>query len=236
MSRTPTTGSIHWDGRDGRVAAVAAAVVLSAWMLEPLLPTGVDPTSGLIGELAAEGVPYNRFFRGADRAAGILLVLAAGLGLGLGRRSRLLRASWSAALVVGLALLALSLLPLDCAMSADAACAAAAGGGRLSAAHTAHLVISAVAALAALAGTGAFALHRWRAGAPDRLVPLALLLLQSTAMAAALVLLQAGGPPPVEGLGVAQRVHATALALWPATMGLLPAPWERERSQAASGQ
>lgn len=54
--------------------AVAAAVAYSSWVLEWLLPGGVDPLRSYASELAAVAEPHGTLFARADTASGTLLV------------------------------------------------------------------------------------------------------------------------------------------------------------------
>ncbi|WP_295624285.1 DUF998 domain-containing protein [uncultured Corynebacterium sp.] len=89
--------------RAATVLAVAAAVAYSSWLLEFVLPDGVDPLRSYASELAARTEPHGDLFALMDTLSGGLLVL---LGLvlwfGVGVRGRLLPLGlvvWGAATV-----------------------------------------------------------------------------------------------------------------------------------------
>ena len=61
----PNTGQLHWDHRDGRVAAVAAAAAYSLWVLEIVLPGGAATQ----GALATPGSTLESVLESAHRTA-----------------------------------------------------------------------------------------------------------------------------------------------------------------------
>ncbi|MBB6173579.1 hypothetical protein HNR23_003639 [Nocardiopsis mwathae] len=225
--------------RVARAAAVAAAVAYSLWVVEFALPTGIDPGLSFVSELSAADAPFGDVFRGADRAAGVLAVVCGVIGLAVGagrdraeggKRDLWTPVLWLALIVFGAATFADSFLPMDCAVSADAACAAAERAGELSAVHTAHAYSSSIAGTAGIVGVAALALRErhgraWALG-------WVLLAVQVAAMVAVLALLAVGDGQPVDGFGIAQRVQIGAVAAWLLAVGLLPGPWRRAPGSA----
>ncbi|WP_159940319.1 MULTISPECIES: DUF998 domain-containing protein [unclassified Nocardiopsis] len=235
----PHSAQLHWDYRDGRVAAVAAAIVYSLWVLEAVLPGG----GAVQGALADQGTTFARFMESAHRTGAVLVMLTAGLGLGLGAREEtghLLAASWWCMAVFGAASLAATLFPGPCLVSTDVACAAESLTEGLPGATVAQAVLAALALLAALASVVVLAVDRWRQG--DRSWPLVavLALLQLLAAAALLVMAvrvyAAGGDgEPGAVFGVLQRAHLVTVSLWLLAAGLLPRLWRRTPSAPRTG-
>jgi len=226
----PNSGQLHWDYRDGRVAAVAAAIVYSLWTLEVVLPG----SGAAQGALADPDAVFGRFLDSAHRTAAILVVLTAGLGLALGAREATpwLTVSWWSMAVFGAASLVTALLPGRCVVSTDAACAAESLVEGVAGATAAQAVLAVVAILAALVGVGALAVDRYRAG--DRAWPFVAVpaVLQAVAAVAVLVLAArvyaaAGDGSPGVALGLLERAHLVTVALWLLTAGVLPGPWKR---------
>ncbi|RKS05781.1 hypothetical protein DFP74_1393 [Nocardiopsis sp. Huas11] len=221
---------VHWDQRDGRVAAVAAAIVFSFWVVEVVLP-GVGAAQGVLADLDS---PFGRFLDDAHRIASILVLLAAGLGLSLGARwsRRWLTVSWASMAVFGAASLTASLLPGPCVVSTDVACAAESLAEGLAGATVAQAVVAVVAMLAGLLGVVSLAvslrLHGMRSWLPVAVVAAA----QTVAVVAVLVLsglllaADGSGAPGVT-LGLLERAHLVTVALWLLCAGVLPGPWKR---------
>ncbi|WP_047870596.1 hypothetical protein [Nocardiopsis sp. RV163] len=222
---------MHWDYRDGRVAAVVAALVYSLWVVEVILPAG----GAVRGALADQDADFARFLESAHRIAAILVVIAAGIGLGLGARERtghLLAVSWWCMVVFGAASLAATLLPGPCVVSTDVACATESLAEGLAGATAAQAVVAAVALLAALAGAIVLAVDRWRTGDgkwPLVAVVAALQLVTAVAVMVAAVRVYAAGGDGDPGVvfSTLQRLHLVAVALWLLTAGLLPSLWKR---------
>ncbi|MFD5466696.1 DUF998 domain-containing protein [Kitasatospora sp. NPDC127059] len=162
-----------------------SAVAYTAWVLEVVLSTGLDPVQAYISELAAEDQPLGGLFRATDLAAGLCVLAAAVIALVTGqtrypgvsdprpgvpgrdpgvpgrdpgvpgRGDRWVLAGWSALALFGAATAADSRLPLSCAPTSDEMCAARETAGLVPATHTAHAVTSSLAMLGALTGLAA---------------------------------------------------------------------------------
>ncbi|MFZ3469875.1 DUF998 domain-containing protein [Streptomyces sp. 4.24] len=116
------------------VRSVAALIGLgaaayTAWVLEVVLSTGLNPIETYVSELAAQDQPLGGLFRATDFTAGLLVFL--GGALALARLSRIpdSRRPWSVAGWAGVTLFGASTaadawLPLSCAPTADPECAA----------------------------------------------------------------------------------------------------------------
>ena len=225
-----TSDHVHWDQRDGRVAAVAAAIVFSFWVLEVVLPGG----GAARGVLAEPDSTFGRFLDAAHRIASILVMLAAGLGLSLGARwsRRWLTVSWAAMAVFGAASLTASLLPGPCVVSTDVACAAESLVEGLAGATVAQAVVAVLAMLASLLGVVSLAVSLRLHGMRSWLTVAAVAAVQTVAVVAVLVLagqvlVADGSGAPGVTLGLLERLHLLAVALWLLSAGLLPGPWKR---------
>ncbi len=227
----PHSAQLHWDYRDGRVAAVVAAIVYSLWVLEVMLPSGAAQ-----GALADQGSTFARFLESANRTAAILVILAAGLGLGLGAREsgHLLTASWWSMVVFGVTSLVATLLPGPCVVSTDVVCTSESLAEGVPGATPAQAVVAVTALLSAMAGVILLALDRRRRH--DRTWPLVALLavLQSVAAVALVVMavrvhVTSGDGDPGVVFGFTQRAHLVTVALWLLATGLLSGPWRRTR-------
>lgn len=225
-----TSDHLHWDERDGRVAAVAAAVVFSFWVVEVVLP-GVGAAQGV---LAVPGSSFGRFLDGAHRTASILVMLAAALGLSLGARwsRRWLTVSWASMAVFGAASLTASLLPGPCVVSTDVACAAESLVEGLAGATVAQAVVAVVAMLASLLGVVSLAVSLRLHGKRSWVSVAVVAAVQIVAAVAVLVL--AGRMLAADGsgatgvtLGLLERAHLVTVALWLLSAGVLPGPWKR---------
>lgn len=63
------------------------ALTYTAWVLEVLVRTGLDPVRTYVSELAASDQPFGAFFRATDLVAGALVLAGAVLGWAGTRRS-----------------------------------------------------------------------------------------------------------------------------------------------------
>ncbi|MFW6638822.1 DUF998 domain-containing protein [Nocardiopsis algeriensis] len=221
---------MHWDHRDGQVAAIAAAVVYCAWALEILFPEGGTAP----GALARPGSDFGHFLASAHRMASILVLVAVVLGFAMGRsrQSRRLVVSWCSAAVFGAASLVASLLPGRCVVAIDAACAAETLVEGVEGATAAQAVTAVVAILAGVVAAVFLAGDRRRAG--DRAWPLVAAVAAFQAVTAAAVLALAawnlwgpGAAEPGVALGLLERAHLVAVSLWLLIAGLLPRLWRR---------
>ncbi|WP_017585568.1 hypothetical protein [Nocardiopsis ganjiahuensis] len=227
------SATLHWDHRDGRVAAVVAALVYSMWTLEVILPGGTAAT----GALADPESVLGRVLDSAHRTAAILVVLAAGLGLGLGARRprRWLTVSWWSMAVFGAASLTASLLPGRCVVSTDAACTVESMVEGVQGATVAQPVLAVVAVLSALLAAAALTVDSRLAG--GRAWPLLAAVTVAQAVAAVVVLVLAaltyaasGDGSPGVALGLAERAHLITVALWLLAVGVVPGHWKRRLS------
>lgn len=225
------TGHLHWDHRDGRVAAVVAAVVYSMWALEVVFPVGLGSDTGA---LADPDSTFGRMLDSAHRTAAILVVLAAGLGLALGaeRPRRWLTISWWSMVVFGVTSLISSLLPGRCVVSTDAACAVESVVEGMGGVSVLQPPLAVVATLAALVASAALTRDRHVAGERSWIVLALITAAQAVAAVVVLVLaagvyLSSGDGSPGVALGMAERLHLVTVALWLLAVGLVPGHWKR---------
>ncbi|MBX9425603.1 DUF998 domain-containing protein [Streptomyces lateritius] len=235
MPRTVTRAS-------AALTALGAAAY-TAWVLEVLVDTGLDPVRTYVSELAASDQPLGGLFRATDLAAGLLVLAGATVRL-LQRRntrtgSRRARArapwdlvGWIALLVFGAATAVDSRLPLSCAPTADPVCAARETAGLVPATHTAHAVSSTLAMTGALVAMIVLTAAARRHGHPRPLartgpVLVALELAATGWTLAAVAAFEAG--KGTWALGAGQRLQVLLVALWLAVLAYSLATTEEER-------
>ncbi|MFG2641521.1 DUF998 domain-containing protein [Streptomyces sp. NPDC048370] len=221
------------DGAAGAARAIAALLVLgalaySAWVLEAVLGTGLDPFRTYVSELAAVDQPFGGFFRASDLTAGLLVLAAAVTALWGTRRAtegprRLVLAGWGALALFGAATAVDSRLPLSCAPTDDPACAAREAAGLVPATHTAHAASSTLAVAAALAAMLLLTLaaRRHRAWTPIARTGPALVALELAATVwtlAAVAAFEAGRG--TWALGAGQRLQVLLVAVWLAVLAV----------------
>ncbi|MEV0371584.1 DUF998 domain-containing protein [Streptomyces sp. NPDC050636] len=154
MSVTPPR-TVRSRRRAAAVPLLLGATAYTAWVLEVVVSTGLNPVQAYVSELAAADQPLGGVFRATDLVAG-LLVLAGALTALLTLERRSCRrpwttAGWGALALFGAATAVDSRLPLSCAPTSDPACAARETAGLVPATHTAHAISSSLAMVGALA-------------------------------------------------------------------------------------
>ncbi|MFJ5707002.1 DUF998 domain-containing protein [Streptomyces sp. NPDC093105] len=247
-------------GKVTRASAVLlflGALAYTAWVLEAVVRTGLDPVRAYVSELAATDQPFGGLFRAADLAAGLLVLTGAALGLRAararavpepgvprwartdprraGRRPWLL-VGWSALALFGAATALDSRLPLSCAATADPGCAAREAAGLLPATHTAHAVSSGLAMAGALVAMTALTVAARRYGLWPPLARtgpalLALALAATVWTLAAVAAFESGHGGGA--LGAAQRLQVLLVAVW---TGVLAVSVAREAAREAAGE
>ncbi|WP_037633805.1 DUF998 domain-containing protein [Streptomyces katrae] len=210
------------------------AAAYTAWVLEVVLSTGLNPIETYVSELAAQDQPLGGLFRATDFTAGVLAFAGGLLALaGLLRRDGSRRpwsvAGWAGITLFGAATAADAWLPLSCTPTVDPVCAARETAGLVPATHQAHAVSSSLAMTGALVGIVVLtvAARRYR-----RLAPLArygpvlvgLELLATAWTLSAIALFTAGRG--TWALGAGQRLQVLFVALW---LGLLAYSVHKER-------
>ncbi|MEV4442035.1 DUF998 domain-containing protein [Streptomyces sp. NPDC049577] len=205
--RGPDLGADRPGG--GRAAAwvpvllAAAAVVYNDWVLEFLLPTGLDARHSYVSELYAADQPFHVLFGWIEVAAAALVVTAALLArpLTAGRWARAGR--WSL-IAFGISSVADVVVPMHCAPSVEHPCEAV---------NPWHTTTSALVH-AALFGSMFFLVVAARTDRP-RLAPIARWGPRTLAAALAAALATVG---PLFGRpgwhGVPQRTHLVLVGVW----------------------
>ncbi|MFI8274255.1 DUF998 domain-containing protein [Streptomyces sp. NPDC085929] len=210
------------------------AAAYTAWVLEVVLSTGLNPIETYVSELAAQDQPLGGLFRATDFTAGLLAFAGGLLALtGLLRRDGSRRpwsvVGWAGVTLFGAATAADAWLPLSCTPTVDPVCAARETAGLVPATHQAHAVSSSLAMTGALVGIVALTVAARRYG---RLAPLARLgpvlvgleLLATAWTLSAIALFTAGRG--TWALGAGQRLQVLFVALW---LGLLAYSVHKER-------
>ncbi|WP_030771998.1 MULTISPECIES: DUF998 domain-containing protein [unclassified Streptomyces] len=203
-----------------------AAAAYTAWVLEVVLSTGLNPIETYVSELAAQDQPLGGLFRATDFTAGLLafsgglLALVRLLKYAESRRSWAV-IGWAGVALFGAATAADAWLPLSCTPTVDPECAARETAGLVPATHQAHAVSSSLAMTGALVGLVALTVAARRYGwfAPlARYGPalVALELLATVWTLSAIALFTAGRG--TWALGAGQRLQVLLVALW---LGLL---------------
>ncbi|WP_308315862.1 DUF998 domain-containing protein [Streptomyces sp. CC228A] len=199
------------------VLLALGAVTYSAWLLETVLGTGLDPVQSYVSELAATDQRLGGLFRTTDLVSGVLVLTAALGALAGSERRPLTVAGWVALALFGAATAADSRLPLSCTPTADAACAAREDAGDVPFTHLAHAVSSSLAMAGALAGVAALTLAARRYGHWPAVARTGSVL--AVAAAAATVWTLAGvaafeAERGHWGLGAGQRLQVLLVAAW----------------------
>lgn len=208
--------------RTAPVLLLLGALLYTSWTAEAVLPTGLSPLDSYVSELAAEGEPYGAFFRTADLLAGLLFLAGALTALLRQAPRGWALAGWAGLALFGAATAADSRLPLSCAPTASAGCAAREAAGDVPWTHAAHAFSSGLAVAGALLAMAACTLAARRSA--DRWLVLAsagpaLLVAQAVATAwtlAAVAAFSAGRG--TWGLGAGQRLQVLVVAVWIAVL------------------
>ncbi|MFD7440823.1 DUF998 domain-containing protein [Streptomyces sp. NPDC059909] len=212
-------------GKSSTVALLIAfgAVAYTAWVLELVLHTGLDPVRAYVSELAAADQPLGGLFRATDLAAGLLVLAGACVALVRLPRRPWAVGGWAGLLLFGAATALDSQLPLSCAPTADPECAARETAGLVPATHSAHAVSSGLAMAGALTGVVALtaAARRYGWWRPLARTGPFLVVLELAATAwtlAAVAALETGRGS--WALGAGQRVQVLLVAGWLAVLAL----------------
>lgn len=195
--------------------AVAAAVAYSSWVLEWLLPGGVDPLRSYASELAAVAEPHGTLFARADTASGTLLVALGALLWLWSRRGRLIPAGlvlWGGATVAD------SFFRMPMVTTVGPGASAALTEAEKSAVLVHSLCSSTAAVGMALVGAGLWLIARGRAGRMLAGVFLALLAMVAVTSG----LHEVGGPNL--WLGLWQRLSLSVAAVVIVTVAVAVTP------------
>lgn len=144
--RGDTTARVVW----ARILLVLAAIFYCGVLTEALLGWPLDPMSTFLSELAARDQPTSELFRSLDVASALSALAGSALLRHhvVGRGLPWLLTFWGV-IVLALATIADTALPLDCAVS-FAECALREQRGDVSAAHMLHTVTSTIAGTAGM--------------------------------------------------------------------------------------
>jgi hypothetical protein len=210
------------------------AATYTAWVLEVVLATGLNPIETYVSELAAQDQPLGGLFRATDFTAGLLVLAGAALALVRTLRTPAVRRPWALAGWGGLALFGAATaadawLPLSCKPTVDPECAARETAGLVPATHQAHAVSSSLAMCGALLGIVALTVAARRYGwwpPVARTGPylVAVELAATVWTLAAIAMFSAGRG--TWALGAGQRLQVLLVAVW---LGLLSYAIFRER-------
>ncbi|MGW7201235.1 DUF998 domain-containing protein [Streptomyces chryseus] len=204
--------------RPAAVLLLLGAAAYSAWVLEAVLATGLDPLRTYVSELAASDQPFGGLFRSTDLVAGLLILAGALMALaGYRPRTRGDVTGWAALALFGAATAADSRLPMSCATTADAACAAREAAGLVPLTHTAHTWSSSVASTAAVVGVVALTLAARRRGRSSPLARSGPVLAAAEVAATVWTLSSIAAFEAGHGtwlLGAGQRLQVLIAALW----------------------
>ncbi|GAA2650271.1 DUF998 domain-containing protein [Streptomyces lunalinharesii] len=199
------------------VALLLGALAYTAWVLELVIVTGLDPVRAYVSELAAADQPLGGLFRATDLVAGLLVLVGALLALATTERRPWTVAGFAALALFGAATALDSRLPLSCAPTSDPVCAARETAGLVPATHTAHAVSSTLAMFGALAALVLLTVAARRYAQWPALArfgpPLVLAELAATVWTLAEVAVLTAGRD-TWALGVGQRLQVLLVALY----------------------
>ncbi|MEU4211840.1 DUF998 domain-containing protein [Streptomyces sp. NPDC026206] len=160
-------GGIRRAGRPRELWAplllITAAVVYNDWVLEFVLPTGLDARHSYVSELYAADQPFHAFFGGIEIVAAVLVVA----GALLARRAvpgRLAAAGWWSLVAFGASSVADVIVPMRCAPSVESPCEAVNPWHTTTSALVHAALFASMALLVAAAATGGSPrplLRRW---------------------------------------------------------------------------
>lgn len=196
---------------------VLGAVLYSSWVLEWVLPTGLDPSRAYVSELAALDQPYGLIFRTGDLLTGIVLAVTALFAVTLRPRRLLTTIGWIGLAVFAVSTMLDSRMPLECSAHASAACAAREQAGLLDQSRLAHALTSVGAATAAAVSVLAFILAAFRYRWPHwlRWVGVAIVLTYLVGNVWTVFAIDMDGRgDEVWLLGYAQRLQLVATTAW----------------------
>ncbi|MFD7710658.1 DUF998 domain-containing protein [Streptomyces sp. NPDC059785] len=213
MGRRAHTSHARTGGRRKRSRAAAALLAAAGltyndWLLQFVVPTGMDQRNSYVSEVFAADQPHRVLFGGIETGTALLVTGAAALALPGVRRdgagARWAAAGWAAVAAFGLCSLADVAWPMRCAPSREAGCPTD---------NAAHTLTSGSVHFALFASMAAFLCAaradpaRWR-----RLARRTRWLLPVSMTAA---ILSAGPYVGLQGSqGTAQRIHLATVAVW----------------------
>ncbi|WP_084519899.1 DUF998 domain-containing protein [Nocardia mexicana] len=188
------------------VAIALAGVCYSSWVLEFVLPIGLDPVNSFLSQLDEEGRPYRWVFSTGDTLTGILALAAAAGGLFAFSRRRLSTVGWVALGCFGASTIADARWPLQ-------PCSADCDKGLFPQLHQVHALTSTLAVTSIFVAMIAFsaAAFRYRRWPILQHSGLWILVVGSAATAWMLIADNLSGD---YALGIAQRIQVASMSLW----------------------
>ncbi|WP_280266351.1 DUF998 domain-containing protein [Nocardia wallacei] len=187
-------------------AIALAGVCYSSWVLEFVLPVGLDPVTSFLSQLDEEGRPYRWVFSTGDTLTGMLALAAAAGGLLAFSRRRLSTVGWVALGCFGAATIADARWPLQpCADNCDK--------GLFPQLHQVHALTSTLAVTSIFVAMIAFSAAAFRYRRWPILRHSGLWILGIAAVATAWMLI-ADNLPGDYALGIAQRIQVGAISVW----------------------
>lgn len=219
----PETFGTSVTSRTVALLIALGSLAYTAWVLELILSTGLDPVRAYVSELAAADQPFGGLFRATDLAAGLFVLTGAAGALRWLPRRPWSVLGWAALALFGAGTAADSRLPLSCAPSADPQCAARETAGLVPATHAAHAITSILATAGALVGLVALTVAARRYGwwpplARTGPVLIALELAATVWTLTAVAAFRAGRG--IWALGAGQRLQVLLVAGWLAVLAL----------------
>ena len=208
------TMALRWVAFAG---ALVGAVLYSNWLLEIVFTRSMPDPDIFASELAAADQPFAEWFRWGDRAAAVVLVVAAVAALAAVRGGLWSRLGWSLVGVLAVSTaLDSTVWGLVCAPNSDTACEARELAGAVPMGHQLHLLSSVIATVASIFSLMAFVVADYVDRNPSRVrhfgrFVLAALVGSSIWTAIADAIDEAGGAGQV---GISQRAELAAVACW----------------------
>ncbi|MBB5913582.1 hypothetical protein BJY24_002449 [Nocardia transvalensis] len=201
------------------VAIAVAGICYSSWVLEFVLPVGLNPINSFLSELDADGRPYGWVFSVADTVTGSLALAAALGGLFAFTRRRLSTVAWIALGCFGASTIADAQWPIK-------PCSGDCDNGLFPQLHQVHALTSTLAVTSIFVAmiTFSVAAFRYRRWPILRHSGLWILVLGA---ATTLWMMIADNLPGDYALGIAQRIQVGSMSLW--LVALAVQIWVAER-------
>ncbi|GGG18169.1 hypothetical protein GCM10007304_35230 [Rhodococcoides trifolii] len=195
-----------------------AGILYSAWVLEFVLDTGLDPMRSFLSELDAANRPFREVFSWGDRITGTLALIGAAIGLSILPRRRLTVVGWSAFGVFGASTIADALAPIECIPGIDPGCPSG-PSGLFPQLHHIHALTSSVAVFAIFVTMVTFTLAARRYGSWPLLRTWGLAVFVVVTVTTAWMLI-ADNLPGDYSLGLAQRIQIAGMSVWMVMLGV----------------
>ncbi|MFI1680593.1 DUF998 domain-containing protein [Streptomyces sp. NPDC020607] len=205
------------------VPLAVAALLYNAWLLEAVVPTGLDARHSYVSELYAEGSPYRWLFGGLELSCAVLVVAGATAG-GMRAVGGVARTGWWALAGVGVSSVADVLMPMTCVPSLQPGCRSV---------HPAHTLTSAAVHFCLFASMILIIWDARKRGRPENVTrwgpPLGAAALVSSLCTVGPLIGYGGWH------GAAQRCHLLLVGAWLAMLSLGALRAVRPGGEAAPG-